>query len=100
MIKNQDIIITGLQAWDVEIGSNCKSIALEFSKNNRVLYVNSPLDRKTYLFDRKDSKNHYPRAPRPPFIDDQKVKRLLLQAFYMLEARVSERQFGHTTAAH
>ncbi len=56
MIKNQDIIITGLQAWDVEIGSNCKSIALEFSKNNRVLYVNSPLDRKTYLFDRKDSK--------------------------------------------
>ena len=40
-----DIIITGQQAWDVEIGSNCKNIALEFSKNHRVLYVNSPLDR-------------------------------------------------------
>ncbi|WP_159467674.1 glycosyltransferase [Dyadobacter sp. 3J3] len=39
-----DIVITGQQAWDVEIGSNCKNIALEFSKNNRVLYVNSPLD--------------------------------------------------------
>jgi len=56
MIKNYDIIITGLQAWDVEIGSNCKSIALELSKNNRVLYVNSPLDRKTFLFNRKDIK--------------------------------------------
>jgi len=40
-----DIIITGQQAWDVEIGSNCKNIALEFSKNHRVLYVNSALDR-------------------------------------------------------
>jgi hypothetical protein len=40
-----DIVITGQQAWDVEIGSNCKNIALEFSKQHRVLYVNSPLDR-------------------------------------------------------
>lgn len=40
-----DIIITGQQAWDVEIGSNCKNIALEFSKKHRVLYVNAPLDR-------------------------------------------------------
>jgi glycosyltransferase involved in cell wall biosynthesis len=43
-IHNRDIIITGLQPWDIEIGSNCKNIALEFSKHNRVLYVNSPLD--------------------------------------------------------
>jgi glycosyltransferase involved in cell wall biosynthesis len=45
IIKNRDIIIVGQQPWDVEIGSNCKNIALEFSKHNRVLYVNSPLDR-------------------------------------------------------
>ncbi len=45
MIKGRDIIIVGQQPWDVEIGSNCKNIAIEFSKNNRVLYVNSPLDR-------------------------------------------------------
>jgi glycosyltransferase involved in cell wall biosynthesis len=45
VIKNQDIIITGLQPWNSEIGSNCINIALEFSKNNRVLYVNFPLDR-------------------------------------------------------
>lgn len=44
MIKNRDIIIVGLQPWDIEIGSNCKNIALEFAKHNRVLYVNSPLD--------------------------------------------------------
>lgn len=47
MIQNRDIIIVGLQAWDIEIGSNCKNIAVALSKNNRVLYVNSPLDRIT-----------------------------------------------------
>lgn len=45
MIKNRDIIVVGIQAWDIGIGSNCKNIAEEFAKNNRVLYVNSPLDR-------------------------------------------------------
>ena len=52
MIKNRDIIIVGQQPWDVEIGSNCKNIALEMSRHNRVLYVNSPLDRIT-LFKQK-----------------------------------------------
>jgi len=45
MLQNRDIIVVGIQAWDIEIGSNCKNIAEEFAKNNRVLYVNSPLDR-------------------------------------------------------
>jgi len=45
MITGKDIIVVGIQAWDIEIGSNCKNIASEFAKNNRVLYVNSPLDR-------------------------------------------------------
>jgi glycosyltransferase involved in cell wall biosynthesis len=56
MIKNRDIIIIGIQPWDTEIGSNCKDIALEFSKNNRVLYVNSPLDRITSFRNKKDPK--------------------------------------------
>jgi len=47
MIQNRDIVIVGQQPWDVEIGSNCKNIAAEFSRHNRVLYVNSPLDRIT-----------------------------------------------------
>lgn len=47
MIRNRDIIITGIQSWDIEIGSNCKNIAEEFAKNNRVLYVNAPMDRMT-----------------------------------------------------
>ena len=42
-----DIIITGLSPWYFEIGSNCKSIALELSREHRVLYVNMPLDRRT-----------------------------------------------------
>lgn len=45
MIENTDIVVVGLQPWDIEIGSNCKNIALEFSKNNRVLYVNAPATR-------------------------------------------------------
>ncbi len=46
-MKGKNIIVTGLQPWDIEIGSNCKNIAIEFSKQNKVLYVNSPLDRNT-----------------------------------------------------
>lgn len=45
MIKGKDIIVVGIQAWDIEIGSNCKNIAVEFAKNNRVLYVNPPMTR-------------------------------------------------------
>src|SRR5919205_3066587 len=56
MIKNRDIIVVGQQPWDVEIGSNCKNIALEFSRHNRVLYVNSPLDRITSIRDRNHPK--------------------------------------------
>lgn len=56
IIKNRDIIVVGQQPWDVEIGSNCKNIALEFSRNNRVLYVNSPLDRITRFRHRADPK--------------------------------------------
>jgi glycosyltransferase involved in cell wall biosynthesis len=49
MIKDKDIVIISIQPWDIEIGSNCKNIALEFAKNNRVLYVNPPLDRATRI---------------------------------------------------
>jgi teichuronic acid biosynthesis glycosyltransferase TuaH len=48
-ISNRDIIMIGQQPWDTSIGSNSKNIAVEFSKNNRVLYVNRPLDRITKI---------------------------------------------------
>jgi len=48
-MTNRDIIVVGQQGWFTEIGSNCKDIALEFSKHNRVLYVNPPLDRITQI---------------------------------------------------
>jgi len=51
-----DIVVVGQQPWDVEIGSNCKNIALEFSEHHRVLYVNSPLDRITVIRGRRDEK--------------------------------------------
>lgn len=47
ILENRDIIVVGQQPWDTAIGSNCKDLALEFSKNNRVLYINAPLDRRT-----------------------------------------------------
>ena len=56
MIKDQDIVIVGLQPWDIPIGSNCINIAKELSKHNRVLYVNPPLDRSTYIKGRNDER--------------------------------------------
>ncbi len=53
-IVNIDFLIIGQQAWETDIGSNCKNIALELSKTNRVLFVNSPLDRITRLKGRND----------------------------------------------
>lgn len=55
-MKNRDIIVVGQQAWDTEIGSNCKNIALEFAKDNRVLYINFPLDRISKFRGRQDPK--------------------------------------------
>lgn len=52
----RDIVMVGQQAWDVNIGSNCRDIAIEFSKKNRVLFVNSPLDRITKIRYSKDPK--------------------------------------------
>lgn len=48
MIEGKNFIFTGLQPWDIPIGSNAKDIALEVSKHNKVLYINTPLDKKTY----------------------------------------------------
>jgi glycosyltransferase involved in cell wall biosynthesis len=52
MIRNRDIVVIGIQPWDIAIGSNCKNIAVEFARHNRVLYVNSPLDRITMYRDK------------------------------------------------
>ena len=54
MLTGKDIIVVGQQPWDAAIGSNCKDIALELSKHNRVLYVNSPLDRITKTRDKNN----------------------------------------------
>jgi glycosyltransferase involved in cell wall biosynthesis len=48
-MKGRDFIITGLQTWDIPIGSNAIDIAREIAKQNRVLYINSPLDQMTIL---------------------------------------------------
>ncbi|MEC5164349.1 teichuronic acid biosynthesis glycosyltransferase TuaH [Flavobacterium sp. PL11] len=56
MIEGKDIVIIAVQAWDIEIGSNCKNIALEFAKKNRVLYVNPPLNRATIKNNRNSEK--------------------------------------------
>jgi len=55
-MKGKDIIIIGIQPWDIEIGSNCKNIAEVMSTGNRVLYVNAPLDRKSRFAERNTTK--------------------------------------------
>ena len=54
MLKGKDIIVHGLQSLDSPIGSNCVNLAYEFSKQNRVLYVNYPLDRLTSIRHKSD----------------------------------------------
>ncbi|PSL43733.1 glycosyltransferase involved in cell wall biosynthesis [Chitinophaga niastensis] len=58
-VYNRDIVIVGLQPWYTKIGSNCKNIALEFARHNRVLYVNSPLDRRTIIKEKDDPHVQY-----------------------------------------
>ncbi len=52
MVQNRDIVIFGLQRWDKFTSTITRNIAIEMSKNNRVLFVNPPLQRRSALFDR------------------------------------------------
>jgi len=54
MIKDRDIIMVGLASLDSRIGSNVINLAEVFSKHNRVLYVNYPMDRLTLWRGRHD----------------------------------------------
>jgi len=52
--STNDFVFFGLQSWDIDIGSNCKNMAIEVAKTNRVLYINRALDRKSKYFDKKN----------------------------------------------
>lgn len=58
-MKGKDFIVTGLQSWDIPIGSNAIDIAKEIAKENRVLYVNSPLDIMTIYRKKKAAETEY-----------------------------------------
>lgn len=45
MITGKDFVFFGMQSWDTPIGSNCKNIAMEVARHNRVLYINRAADR-------------------------------------------------------
>jgi glycosyltransferase involved in cell wall biosynthesis len=47
-MNGYDIVLVGLQPYDSDIGSNSINIAEEFARQNRVLYVNYPFDRKSF----------------------------------------------------
>jgi teichuronic acid biosynthesis glycosyltransferase TuaH len=49
MMKRFDFVIYSQQSWDTKIGSNAKDIAMTLARENRVLYVNRPLDWQTIL---------------------------------------------------
>ncbi len=55
MIKDRDIVMVGLASLDSRIGSNVINLAEVFSKHNRVLYVNYPMDRLTLWRGRQDT---------------------------------------------
>lgn len=53
-MKDRDFIIISLNPWYTPLSSTSKHIATELAKQNRVLYVNPPLDRRTLLKRRQD----------------------------------------------
>jgi teichuronic acid biosynthesis glycosyltransferase TuaH len=57
-MKGRDIVMMSLQNWGVALGSNSYNLALEFSKHNRVLYVNRAPDRASKIneFIKKEKK--------------------------------------------
>lgn len=57
MINKKDFIFTGIQSWDINIGSNAKDMALEISKKNRVLFINTPLDIINYIKNKDNVEN-------------------------------------------
>jgi glycosyltransferase involved in cell wall biosynthesis len=48
-MRNRDFIIISLNPWHTPLSSTSKHVARELAKQNRVLYVNPPLDRKTLI---------------------------------------------------
>lgn len=82
MITGRDFIFTGLQPWDISIGSNAKDIALEISKNNRVLYVNTPLDFKTFFYKDKIQENEHRRKV---VKGQEPILRQLSSSFWVLD---------------
>lgn len=55
IIKGRDIIVISLSHWDTKIGSNARNLSLRFAKHNRVLYVNYPITRKTFMTSKPES---------------------------------------------
>ncbi|MGH2643609.1 MAG: glycosyltransferase [Chitinophagaceae bacterium] len=48
-MKNRDFIMVSLNPWYTPLSSTSKQVAKELAKQNRVLYVNPPLDRNTMI---------------------------------------------------
>ncbi len=48
-MNGRDIVMMSLQNWGDSLGSNSYNLALEFSRDNRVLYVNRAPDRVTQI---------------------------------------------------
>lgn len=53
-MKNRDFIIISLNPWYTPLSSTSKHVAKELAKQNRVLYVNPPLDRRTVMSRKED----------------------------------------------
>jgi teichuronic acid biosynthesis glycosyltransferase TuaH len=58
-MEGQNFVITSLQTWELGIGTTIRNFALEISKKNKILYINTPIDQASWL--RKKWKDIYDR---------------------------------------
>lgn len=58
MLHGRDIVMVSLHPWYYELTGNSINMAHHFARNNRVLYVNRPINRKTYGAQEKSAGFH------------------------------------------
>src|SRR5882724_222401 len=46
MVTGRDFVFINPQSWKSDVSGNCRNIALELARYNRVLFVNPPLTRR------------------------------------------------------
>ncbi|MEI9942620.1 MAG: glycosyltransferase [Chitinophagaceae bacterium] len=89
LVKGRDIIVISLSHWDTTLGSNARNLSTRFAKHNRVLYVNYPITRKTYMLNEPGTETELHRNIIKE--DSDKIKEVAPNCLYIILQRLLSR---------